>query len=363
MFRKRIRNIIVSMVTVLMYSLGLSSFAQSTERNPLPVVSARAPVWTEELGEVPLDRYTREELAQMVRDYWTPERMRSATPTEIPIIHHFQQTRIYEFPLLTQEIPETVLSQPASINQKHPKKYTAKSSESLTPSPVTGIIFYRDPVAGKNYSCTGSAVNSTSKRIVATAGHCVNNGTTHQWHQNWYFVPDYKNNQSPHGAFPAFVFWSMSEWVIYGSSTRGWNSDVAFVTTETNEAGVRVVDAVGGHGLVHGGSYSFNATILGYPENIENGEVMQLCSGTTEPRIKEEYIFVSFNECNFFKGASGGPWLSQYNGATGEGILRGVSSWIKWIANSGTPTVVHINSPYFTSNVLMLYYAANSADW
>jgi len=33
--------------------------------------SARAPVWTDELGEVDLDQYTREELDQMVRDYWT----------------------------------------------------------------------------------------------------------------------------------------------------------------------------------------------------------------------------------------------------------------------------------------------------
>jgi len=38
--------------------------------------SARAPVWTPELGEVDLDQYTLEELAQIVRDYWTPERMR-----------------------------------------------------------------------------------------------------------------------------------------------------------------------------------------------------------------------------------------------------------------------------------------------
>jgi len=46
--------------------------------------SARAPVWTDELGEVDLDQYTSEELAQMVRDFWTPERMKNAVPVELP---------------------------------------------------------------------------------------------------------------------------------------------------------------------------------------------------------------------------------------------------------------------------------------
>jgi len=125
-----------------------------------------------------------------------------------------------------------------------------------------------------------------------------------------------------------------------------------------------VVEAVGGHGLTYGGSYYFNTTILGYPENIENGEIMQLCSGTTEPRTEEIYTFISLDTCNFGKGSSGGPWLSQYNNATGYGIFRGVSSWLKWTKHpDGTTTFDHINSPYFTSDVLMLYYAANSADW
>jgi|GEM_PF-1920329 len=45
--------------------------------------SARAPVWTEELGEVNLDQYTREELDRMVRDYWTAERIRTTIPVDI----------------------------------------------------------------------------------------------------------------------------------------------------------------------------------------------------------------------------------------------------------------------------------------
>jgi len=45
--------------------------------------SARAPVWTEELGEVNLDQYTREELDRMVRDYWTAERTRTTIPVDI----------------------------------------------------------------------------------------------------------------------------------------------------------------------------------------------------------------------------------------------------------------------------------------
>jgi len=45
--------------------------------------SASAPVWQDGIGEIAADRHTPEELAQMMRDYWTIERMRSAVPVDI----------------------------------------------------------------------------------------------------------------------------------------------------------------------------------------------------------------------------------------------------------------------------------------
>jgi len=48
-------------------------------------VRMQMPVWTEELGEVDLDKYTEEELDKMVDDFWTPERMRNAIPMDMEV--------------------------------------------------------------------------------------------------------------------------------------------------------------------------------------------------------------------------------------------------------------------------------------
>jgi len=60
------------------------------------VGSARAPVWTEALGEVQLDQYTPEERAQMVRDYWTAERIRTAIPVDIALPEDSVRTLIVD---------------------------------------------------------------------------------------------------------------------------------------------------------------------------------------------------------------------------------------------------------------------------
>jgi len=182
MLKNPIQKMLAFISIGLMYFLSFGAFAQNIEENLTSVISVRAPVWTEELGEVPLDQYTREELAQMVRDFWTPERMRNAIPAEIPVIDSTKKPYIHKFLSLAQEISEIVVSEPVSPKIKYSKKYSVKSSTSLTPSPATGMIFYYNHVKNTYHSCTGSAINSTSERIVATAGHCVYNGKTHQWH-------------------------------------------------------------------------------------------------------------------------------------------------------------------------------------
>jgi len=177
------------------------------------------------------------------------------------------------------------------------------------------------------------------------------------WYQNWYFVPDYFYGLEPHGGFAAFMYWTPTEWVNQTSWHQGNNSDVTFVTTLVNDDDLRVVDAVGGHGIAYGGSYNFNVKIFGYPSNLEGGNEMWSCTGNTHKRVASGYAFTSLNGCNF-------GWLEQYSTATGEGILKGVSSWITYmeLAN-GTELIFSINSPFFSSNVINLFNNANSADW
>ena len=107
-------------------------------------------------------------------------------------------------------------------------------------SPTNGKVFFRNQQDGRDYVCSGSAVNSASKRLVITAGHCVHGGPGETWHANWVFVPGYDHGPGPEATFAAASFRAFDEWITHGASGRGFSSDVAFVTTQDNENGETV---------------------------------------------------------------------------------------------------------------------------
>ena len=289
-------------------------------------------------------------------EYWTPQRMANAIPLDSPSVSSALDAKAVATAL--QAVPEVAEKTVAEAA-------TAESVAGIAPlasavnktSRKNGKVFFRNARNGKDYVCSGAAINSSSKRLVATAGHCVHGGKGGTWHRNWVFVPSYKNGSQPYGYFTAKSFRTYSDWVTYGAtSARGLNSDVAFVTTYMSKKGKRVVKAVGGHGLSYGGSRVFNANIFGYPMNLSRGETQKACAGKTSSRSVGGYSFPSVSGCNFGGGSSGGPWLSSYNSTTGVGKLRSVTSFGPVNSNS------YIAGPYFDKRIATLYKAANG-DW
>jgi len=78
--RKLLTCVVAAVLSV--YGAGASAVTKGAGGSNSEVVEIKSAVWTEELGEVSLDQYTHAELAQMVDDYWTDERIRNATPLE-----------------------------------------------------------------------------------------------------------------------------------------------------------------------------------------------------------------------------------------------------------------------------------------
>lgn len=140
-----------------------------------------------------------------------------------------------------------------------------------------------------------------------------------------------------------------------GPSPLGYNSDVAFVTTNTNATGTTVVNAVGGHGMTWNNNSSFYTDIFGYPGNLSNGQLMYACSGTAGDRLLLIYHLETISGCNFGKGSSGGPWLKNYNNSTGQGYVNSVTS-------NGPDDNSYINGPYFDSRMSTLFADSNN-DW
>ena len=290
--------------------------------------------------------------SRAVLDYWTPRRMRNAVPVEAPGAAGAGTARsVAAAPALE---PSSRVSRPVGPPGAQDRTRAARAAFTGT----AGKVFFTQN--GTNYVCSGSAVNSSSKRLVATAAHCVHGGRGGTWHTNWMFEAGYQSGPvaDQRGRFTAYRFRVFNEWIRYGRDDgRGFNSDVGFVTTNKNVTSRRrVVDAVGGMGLKTGGPYELGITLIGYPINRARGEEQKSCKGKTGKRklgASSRYRFVSISGCRFGNGASGGPWLTAYNNRTGVGTLRTVSSFGPTDSNS------YIAGPYFRSGVFDLFRAAN----
>ncbi len=233
------------------------------------------------------------------------------------------------------------------------------SSMGITPqaTPVTnfpntnGKLFFNGYGTGNAY-CSASALNTDTKRVIITAGHCVyDNGA---WMQNVVFVPNYdKRNADPDpvGIWTVHTLRAFNVWI----SNHYYTHDVGMATLNNGgDNGQRIVDAVGGHGMRWNGSYAFDVSIFGYPSNKTNPDgryTMWACWGTT---FRSDH-WVSINGCAFGPGASGGPWLHEFSNASGLGYVRSVTS--SWSPGTGQNW-----APYFTDDMKAMKDATNG-DW
>lgn len=287
-----------------------------------------------------------------VTAYWTPERMRNATPVETP---ELSSSDFRDAAAALKDLPVTPeVTSPAAA----PVNPVVDPKGPVTKWPIAnGKIFFRNATDKKDYVCSGAVVNSDSKRLVSTAGHCVHGGPGGTWHQNLVFVPKYSNGAAPFGEFQAAQLRTFNDWMNYGASGRGFNSDVAFATMYANADGDLPANKVGGHGLLTGGALgSFDAQIFGYPANLQGGEYQYVCTRSTGTRFNGVYNFNSVAGCQFGGGASGGPWLAEYSNTSALGMLRSVNSF------GPSDSVEYIAGPFFRADVHTLWQNANG-DW
>jgi V8-like Glu-specific endopeptidase len=222
--------------------------------------------------------------AGRVARYWTPARMNSAQPLDAPAAS-----------------PLTALASFAQV-----------AEPTALPYAVNGRLFVRQ---GKDAGfCSATAINSASRKLVLTAGHCVNSGPQppagHSvWSSFLEFVPAYSGGTAPFGAFIAHrkSIYALKQWVKTGNP----NFDIGALLTTPNAEGLDVADAVGGGATIATDlSRHQNFQTFGYPGS---SRWMQGCES---PYVGDDALTYPIPgpptmaiRCHWVPGASGGGWL------------------------------------------------------
>ncbi len=243
--------------------------------------------------------------------YWTADRMADAVPIDAP--------------------PPASVSNPAAARSRARSAAAARRPAPVgttTPQhfgghPMVGTFFFDGKsLGGKSSYCTGSVVHTAAKDIVLTAGHC-GRGMEKSTHR--IFVPQYQHGKSaadqPHGVFPVVRLYIDPR---YESNTKKPSSDldVAFAQVDANSRG-KAEDVTGALTFTTTTRYDHKATVIGYPssDSVNPGHTAIRCPVTTSQLPGFQQMRMTC--LSFYGGVSGGPWIEDYDSATGTGKIIG----------------------------------------
>ncbi|MET8155278.1 hypothetical protein ABZT47_02815 [Sphaerisporangium sp. NPDC005289] len=212
---------------------------------------------------------------------------------------------------------------------------------------TTGRVFLT--MRGIDYVCSAGAVRSRTMDVVVTAGHCVKDGRG-PWAENWTFVPGYEAGERPFGVFTARRTLVPEPWSAKGDDSH----DIGMVAVNPVD-GRHLGQVVGGQEIAFDAPRGERAFGFGFPADPPyDGEHLIYCSGATHAdphgQTRDQGM-----RCDLTAGSSGGPWLSSFDPATGQGVVTSVSSF----KYSDDPRTMY--GPYFGDQARRLFEAAQRA--
>ncbi|MEU0566363.1 serine protease [Nonomuraea sp. NPDC005983] len=295
-----------------------------------------------------------------VAEFWKPDRLKKAD-SYTPATPGSQAT-----PTSTAA-SSTVTGLSQIVTVKRPA--TAPSVEPALPQKstvarTTGKVFFR--FGDKEYWCSASSVAAKNRGVVATAGHCAFDPRQTKAAENWIFVPNPgPNGETPDGIYVGASISMHEDWPGKGD----YDYDYAFVTVHRGfkwvEKGGQLVmqdvgrlqDSVGGQGLALNRKTGNRIAAFGYPVGPQpdgtrpfDGRSLLTCSGSTSHTVapgRDLQYGVLLRPCDFTSGASGGPWLIDYQPVQRLGDLNGINS-LTWNMDA-KDRYDAVSSPYFNA--------------
>jgi V8-like Glu-specific endopeptidase len=272
--------------------------------------------------------------------YWTPQRMREAIAASTPKGSSTSAATLPEStadtasPAAVDPPAGHILSRPTGPKVLGPM---AVRPDSFSTTPTQGRVFFHNGVTNVNSACSAGTVNTPNGDMVVTAAHCVY--ANFSFMQDWIYVPAYYNGPGIWGTWFASNMAVTASWKFNANP----NDDFAIVNVAPASNGLSLVNTTGGNGLVTDQAYTQNVVIWGYPGSYNDGLTPEYCTSST---FQSGSLVGA--PCNLSQGASGGPWLTSFNGTTGLGYEFGETS-------TENTSFTDNYSPYFGSDFISLY--------
>jgi V8-like Glu-specific endopeptidase len=314
-----------------------------------------------------------EEQSERILAYWTPDRLRDATPENLPTIKAKDDVAISSAisssaPSVTGKALEPTLHlQPDYTPMYAPKMYTATSkvgdvgkaelqfsstrlvpqNANLTyPYSTAGKIFFTKP-SGSNSWCSASVIN---KRIVLTAGHCVY--STAGYNKNFVFVPAFINDTAPFKKWPGSYALATPSWIKSPSVSNVADQALIEINDSVIDGKTTNLSAVTG-----ALSYATNKLtpnqvhILGYPCNLDNCKIIHQITAQNGPTVANNNV--KYGSDMGGGGSSGSPFIQNF-GIMATGQTGGL--------NSARNTVVGVLSWGYSDTTLKVQGASPLGD-
>ena len=216
----------------------------------------------------------------------------------------------------------------------------SREGQAFVGTPAVGALFTTSAGKLSQHFCTASVVDSPAGDLVITAAHCVTgvSGTVA-------FVPGYDRGSSPYGVWTVHETYVDQAW----SSSSSQDDDFAFLRVSKSGSSVPIEDVTGAERLGTGTPPSRDQVqVIGYPNAASQPVTCQ--NWLREPMAGQ----LEFDCGGYTDGTSGGPFLSQVDQVTGQGLVIGVIGGYQ--QGGDTPEVSY--SPVLGANAAALYQQA-----
>ncbi len=270
-------------------------------------------------------------------DHWTPEAISAAVQAPKPDVDPAKVRKAGG----TSRSAENPGAMASAVSPAVAKMHERAAGDINTvPLVFAGRLFFSKPDG--DFVCSAQFI---SKNVLITAAHCVRDDKSGDFWKNMTFFLQYDKGHSS-AKYTQTCAATFNSWVQEGDEK--YLSDFAMILVNDDSK-------TGWFGTEWDwqGTYQ-QATKIGYPQGIDNGEVIQVLPGPIS--VADGLVELRHGDTNAQQGSSGGAWIGDYD-TKGDAEKNHVIT-IESFGFKDKPGVDY--GPYFDDRVKQLFdYVSN----